>query len=155
MANFTPLAPGCGTVRIKTSNLLMSGQISRFLSFFKKNTEFKQKLNYLPTARTAPVKYNSQRKRCHYLPKHKHDLCQNMIRSRLARSEGKRTMSCSGDITGSGRSCLGGRTTVGMMRSWREVSSSVASSRICDTRGVFQHYRNTCVFEQQALLLYK
>lgn len=45
------------------------------------------------------------------------------------------TMSCSGDVTGSGgNSCLGGRTTVGMMRLWRDVSSSVASSRIYEKR---------------------
>lgn len=41
------------------------------------------------------------------------------------------TISCSEDSAGSGgNSCFGGRTTVGMMRLWRDVSSSVASSRI-------------------------
>lgn len=41
------------------------------------------------------------------------------------------TMSCSGDVFGAGgNSCFGGRTTVGMIRLWRAVSSSVASSRV-------------------------
>lgn len=40
-------------------------------------------------------------------------------------------MSCSGDVFGAGgNSCFGGRTTVGMIRLWRAVSSSVASSRV-------------------------
>lgn len=47
-----------------------------------------------------------------------------------------RTMSCSGDTAGSGgNSCFGGRTTVGMIRLWRDVSSSVASSRIWAYKG--------------------
>lgn len=45
------------------------------------------------------------------------------------------TMSCSGEVAGSGsNSCLGGRTTVGMIWLWRDVSSSVASSRIWEIK---------------------
>lgn len=44
-------------------------------------------------------------------------------------------MSCSGDNMGSGgNSCFGGRTTVGMIWLWSDVSSSVASSRIWTTK---------------------
>lgn len=56
------------------------------------------------------------------------------------------TMSCSCDAVGSwGNSCFGGRTTVGMIRLWRDVSSSVASSRIWTDTGL-QQIRKTHVY---------